>query len=96
MTLICRCSLGDVTNNDTCYEKALEVSDDKSARAKVIFISQTKCDSHYLIPISCYNCIFMCISGLLLVVHIIEGTTRHLNSFGMFSLMGLILFYSEV
>ncbi|KAJ8754915.1 hypothetical protein K2173_015427 [Erythroxylum novogranatense] len=28
------CSLGDVTNNDSYYEKALEVSDDKSARAK--------------------------------------------------------------
>ncbi|KAH9707133.1 hypothetical protein KPL70_012460 [Citrus sinensis] len=29
-----RCSLGDVTNNDACYEKALEFSNDKSARAK--------------------------------------------------------------
>ncbi|CAN6975029.1 unnamed protein product [Brassica oleracea var. botrytis] len=28
------CSLGDVTNNDSCYEKALEVSNDKSVRAK--------------------------------------------------------------
>ncbi|ONK58614.1 uncharacterized protein A4U43_C09F14870 [Asparagus officinalis] len=28
------CSLGDVTNNDAYYEKALEVSDNKSARAK--------------------------------------------------------------
>ncbi|XP_050223386.1 uncharacterized protein LOC126673331 [Mercurialis annua] len=28
------CSLGDVTNNDSCFEKALEVSNDKSARAK--------------------------------------------------------------
>ncbi|XP_010558660.1 PREDICTED: tetratricopeptide repeat protein 27 homolog [Tarenaya hassleriana] len=28
------CSLGDVTNNDACYEKALEVSNDKSVRAK--------------------------------------------------------------
>uniref|UniRef100_A0A2P2K890 Uncharacterized protein n=1 Tax=Rhizophora mucronata TaxID=61149 RepID=A0A2P2K890_RHIMU len=28
------CSLGDVTNNDSCYEKALEVSNNKSARAK--------------------------------------------------------------
>ncbi|KAJ4828794.1 hypothetical protein Tsubulata_010806 [Turnera subulata] len=28
------CSLGDVTNDDSCYEKALEVSDNKSARAK--------------------------------------------------------------
>ncbi|KAK3205795.1 hypothetical protein Dsin_019841 [Dipteronia sinensis] len=28
------CSLGDITNNDSCYEKALEVSNDKSARAK--------------------------------------------------------------
>lgn len=28
------CSLGDVTNNDACYEKAIEVSNDKSARAK--------------------------------------------------------------
>ncbi|XP_071692742.1 uncharacterized protein [Rutidosis leptorrhynchoides] len=28
------CSLGDVTNNDSCYEKALEVSDNKSVRAK--------------------------------------------------------------
>ncbi|KAJ0037598.1 hypothetical protein Pint_23169 [Pistacia integerrima] len=27
------CSLGDVTNNDACYEKALEVSNNKSARA---------------------------------------------------------------
>ncbi|PKA64070.1 putative UDP-N-acetylglucosamine--peptide N-acetylglucosaminyltransferase SPINDLY [Apostasia shenzhenica] len=27
------CSLGDVTNNDSCYEKALEVSNNKSARA---------------------------------------------------------------
>lgn len=35
----CRCSLGDVTNNDACYEKALEVSNDKSARAKVIFVA---------------------------------------------------------
>ncbi|KAH9707141.1 TPR REGION domain-containing protein [Citrus sinensis] len=26
----CRCSLGGVTNNDACYEKALEVSNDKS------------------------------------------------------------------
>ncbi|XP_038693277.1 tetratricopeptide repeat protein 27 homolog isoform X2 [Tripterygium wilfordii] len=28
------CSLGDVTNNDDCYEKALEVSKNRSARAK--------------------------------------------------------------
>ncbi|XP_022735386.1 tetratricopeptide repeat protein 27 homolog [Durio zibethinus] len=28
------CSLGDITNSDTCYEKALEVSNDRSARAK--------------------------------------------------------------
>ncbi|QHN98153.1 hypothetical protein HN51_045906 [Arachis hypogaea] len=28
------CSLGDITNNDTCYEKALEVSNSRSARAK--------------------------------------------------------------
>ncbi|KAL9224749.1 hypothetical protein vseg_000758 [Gypsophila vaccaria] len=28
------CSLGDVTNDDACYEKALQVSNDKSARAK--------------------------------------------------------------
>lgn len=28
------CSLGDVTNSDTCYEKALEVSNNRSARAK--------------------------------------------------------------
>ncbi|KAG2668551.1 hypothetical protein I3760_15G165800 [Carya illinoinensis] len=28
------CSLGDVTNNDACYEKALEVSNSRSARAK--------------------------------------------------------------
>lgn len=30
-----RCSLGDVTNDDAYYEKALEVSDNKSVRAKV-------------------------------------------------------------
>jgi tetratricopeptide (TPR) repeat protein len=29
-----RCSLGDVTISDSCYEKALEVSNDKSVRAK--------------------------------------------------------------
>ncbi|PON61878.1 N-terminal acetyltransferase A, auxiliary subunit [Parasponia andersonii] len=28
------CSLGDFTNNDACYEKALEVSNNRSARAK--------------------------------------------------------------
>ncbi|XP_010492672.1 PREDICTED: tetratricopeptide repeat protein 27 homolog [Camelina sativa] len=28
------CTLGDVTFNDSCYEKALEVSNDKSVRAK--------------------------------------------------------------
>ncbi|GAU16836.1 hypothetical protein TSUD_367830 [Trifolium subterraneum] len=28
------CSLGDTTNNDSCYEKALEVSNNRSARAK--------------------------------------------------------------
>lgn len=28
------CSLGDVTNDDSCYEKAIEVSNNKSARAK--------------------------------------------------------------
>ncbi|KAA8522634.1 hypothetical protein F0562_013005 [Nyssa sinensis] len=28
------CSLGDITNNDSCYLKALEVSDNRSARAK--------------------------------------------------------------
>ncbi|XP_052180146.1 uncharacterized protein LOC127793455, partial [Diospyros lotus] len=28
------CSLGDITNDDTCYEKALEVSGNRSARAK--------------------------------------------------------------
>ncbi|KAL8127597.1 hypothetical protein AgCh_014485 [Apium graveolens] len=28
------CSLGDVTNDDACYEKALEVSENRSARAK--------------------------------------------------------------
>lgn len=33
-----RCSLGDVTNDDTYYEKALEVSNNRSARAKVILI----------------------------------------------------------
>ncbi|GAY66008.1 hypothetical protein CUMW_245380 [Citrus unshiu] len=32
------CSLGDVTNNDACYEKALEVSNDKSARAKLTYL----------------------------------------------------------
>jgi hypothetical protein len=31
-----RCSLGDVTISDSCYEKALEVSNDKSVRAKVV------------------------------------------------------------
>lgn len=30
-----RCSLGDTTANDACYEKALEVSNNRSARAKV-------------------------------------------------------------
>ncbi|RDX70742.1 Tetratricopeptide repeat protein 27 [Mucuna pruriens] len=29
-----RCSLGDTTANDACYEKALEVSNNRSARAK--------------------------------------------------------------
>uniref|UniRef100_A0A5B6YRK2 Uncharacterized protein n=1 Tax=Davidia involucrata TaxID=16924 RepID=A0A5B6YRK2_DAVIN len=28
------CSLGDITNNDSCFVKALEVSDNRSARAK--------------------------------------------------------------
>ncbi|CAK7338879.1 unnamed protein product [Dovyalis caffra] len=28
------CSLGDVTNDDSCYDKAIEVSNNKSARAK--------------------------------------------------------------
>ncbi|GKF58741.1 tetratricopeptide repeat protein 27, partial [Tanacetum coccineum] len=28
------CSLGDVTNQDSCYEKALQVSENKSVRAK--------------------------------------------------------------
>ncbi|XP_022745574.1 tetratricopeptide repeat protein 27 homolog isoform X2 [Durio zibethinus] len=28
------CSLGDITNDDACFEKALEVSHDRSARAK--------------------------------------------------------------
>ncbi|KAL9423270.1 hypothetical protein AB3S75_035373 [Citrus x aurantiifolia] len=32
------CSLGGVTNNDACYEKALEVSNDKSARAKLTYL----------------------------------------------------------
>ncbi|KAH9771573.1 TPR REGION domain-containing protein [Citrus sinensis] len=32
------CSLGDVTNYDACYEKALEVSNDKSARAKLTYL----------------------------------------------------------
>ena len=27
--LFCRCSLGDVTNDDSCYEKAIEVSNNK-------------------------------------------------------------------
>lgn len=30
-----RCSLGDVTSDDKCYEKAQEVSGNKSARAQV-------------------------------------------------------------
>lgn len=30
-----RCSLGDVTNTDAYYERALEISNNKSARAKV-------------------------------------------------------------
>ncbi|PRQ55090.1 putative acetyltransferase A, auxiliary subunit [Rosa chinensis] len=30
----CRCSLGDITNDDACFEKAPEVSNDRSARAK--------------------------------------------------------------
>jgi hypothetical protein len=30
-----RCSLGEVTNNDDHYKKALEVSNNKSARAMV-------------------------------------------------------------
>lgn len=33
--LLFRCSLGDVTNNDDHYKKALEVSNSKSARAMV-------------------------------------------------------------
>ncbi|KAH9771578.1 TPR REGION domain-containing protein [Citrus sinensis] len=33
-----KCSLGDVTNYDACYEKALEVSNDKSARAKLTYL----------------------------------------------------------
>lgn len=37
INLFSRCSLGDITNDDSCYEKALEVSNNKSARAKVIF-----------------------------------------------------------
>ena len=36
---ISRCSLGDITNDDACYEKALEVSNNRSARAKVILIT---------------------------------------------------------
>ena len=35
LTCTSRCSLGDITNSDACYEKALEVSNDRSARAKV-------------------------------------------------------------
>nr|GLL33463.1 tetratricopeptide repeat protein 27 homolog isoform X2 [Ipomoea trifida] len=31
--ILLRCSLGDVTNSDSCYEKAQEVSGNKSARA---------------------------------------------------------------
>lgn len=34
-----RCSLGDVTNNDDHYRKALEVSNNKSARAMVKLMS---------------------------------------------------------
>lgn len=34
--ILSRCSLGDVTNSDACYEKAQEVSGNKSARALVI------------------------------------------------------------
>jgi len=33
--VISRCSLGDVTNTDAYYDKALEVSNNKSTRAKV-------------------------------------------------------------
>lgn len=36
LEIMCRCSLGDVTNDDACFEKALEVSNDRSARAKVM------------------------------------------------------------
>lgn len=37
-----RCSLGDVTISDSCYEKALEVSNDKSVRAKVVWDTKQK------------------------------------------------------
>lgn len=44
-----RCSLGDVTNNDACYEKALEVSENKPARALVLLLLKTK-ETSYCFP----------------------------------------------
>lgn len=85
----CRCSLGDVTNSDACYEKALEVSNDRSARAKVIWL-------HYInvFPTMVHVLIvYFYISDLLLVVHTTEETMRPLKSYGMFYCEPLFVFF---
>ena len=80
---ISRCSLGDVTNDDACYEKALEVSNNRSARAKVILITHNSqaYDVFYADFLSQLSLLFG--SDLLLVVHTTGVTMRHLKSFGM-------------
>ena len=78
-----RCSLGDVTNDDACYEKALEVSNNRSARAKVILIvySSQAQDVFYVNFLSQLSLLFC--SDLLLAVHTIGVTMRCLKPFGI-------------
>lgn len=83
-----RCSLGDVTNNDSCYEKALEVSENRSARAKVItFIDQTFTMFVVYIFSFCYGISFNFLnfgnSGLLLAVHTTGGSMRCRKFYGI-------------
>lgn len=75
--------MGDVTNDDACYEKALEVSNHRSARAKVILIAygSEAQDAFYVEFLSQLSLLFC--SDLLLAMHTIGVTMRCLKHFGI-------------
>ncbi|KAL4569426.1 hypothetical protein LXL04_025062 [Taraxacum kok-saghyz] len=49
------CSLGDVTNQDSCYHKALQVSDNKSVRAKRSLARTAYARGEYVISVNLWE-----------------------------------------